>query len=222
METPNTLKILILANGDVNDGPLVRRALAAAPDAWVIAADGGARMARFFGLPVHTLIGDLDSLSAAEVAALAENGVDIHRYPEEKNETDLELALDWAANQGAAWIRILGAVGDRLDQTLSNVYLLALPALIGRDVRLLAGRQEIWLLHPGESLIQGAAGDTISLIPLNGDVRGVRTENLYYALRDETLVFGPARGISNVMQAAEARVWIREGVLLAVHTLGRA
>ncbi|NWG18344.1 MAG: thiamine diphosphokinase [Chloroflexi bacterium] len=222
METPNALKTLILANGDVNDGPLVRQALAAAPDAWVIAADGGARLARFWGLPVHTLIGDMDSLPAAEVTALAESGTEVQRYPEEKNETDLELAFIRAAGQGAVWIRVLGAVGDRLDQTLSNVYLLALPALVGRDVRLLAGKQEIWLLHPGESVIQGAAGDTVSLIPLNGDVSGVRTENLYYALRDETLVFGPARGISNVMQAGTARVWIREGILLVVHTLGRA
>lgn len=222
MATPNPLKSLIFANGDVGDGPMVRHTLAEAPDAVVIAADGGARVARHYGLPVHTLIGDVDSLTGDELAALAEQGADILRFPEEKNETDLELALLTAAQRGADWIRVIGAVGGRLDQTLGNVYLLALPELAGRDTRLVAGRQETWLLYPGESLIHGAPGDTVSLIPISGLVRGVRTERLYYPLRDETLAFGPARGMSNVMLTDTAQVWTQDGILLVIHTLGRA
>ncbi len=222
METQKPLKALIFVNGDANDGPMVRRVLAEAAGAWVLAADGGARQAAHFGLKVQTVIGDMDSLSPAELEALSADGAVIHRYPEEKDETDLELTLLHAAGADAVWIRIIAAIGDRLDQTLSNVYLLALPALAGRDVRIVAGKQEAWLLHPGETVIHGAAGDTLSLLPLSGTARGVRTENLYYPLRDETLVFGPARGISNVMQSDTARVWFSEGVLLAVRTIGRA
>ncbi|MBZ0279764.1 MAG: thiamine diphosphokinase [Anaerolineae bacterium] len=222
METQKPLKALIFVNGDSNDGPMVRRALAAAPDAWVLAADGGARQAAHFGLNVQTVIGDMDSLSTAELDALSSRGAHIHRYPQEKDETDLELTLLHAAGANAVWIRIIAAIGDRLDQTLSNIYLMALPALAGRDVRMVAGKQEAWLLSPGETLIYGAPGDTLSLLPLTGMARGVRTEHLYYPLRDETLVFGPARGISNVMQSDTARVWLGEGVLLAVHTIGKA
>ena len=222
MEAPNPLKILIFANGDTNDGPMVRRALNDAPDAWVVAADGGARQAGHYGRAIHTLVGDMDSLSASEIATVEANGAAIHRYAEEKDETDLELALILAAEKGATWIRVIAAIGDRLDQTLSNVYLLALPALRGLDVRLVAGKQEAWLLYPGENIISGAAGDTLSLLPISGAASGIRTENLYYPLRDETLTFGPARGISNVFQTAEARVRLSDGVLLAVHTIGRA
>lgn len=217
-----TSRALIFANGDINDGPFLRRALDAAPDALIVAADGGARLARHFGLRVTTVIGDMDSLSAPELADLEREGVDIHRYPEEKNETDLELALAWASERGVTWIRIIGGVGDRLDQTISNVYLLALPVLKGCDVRLVAGKQETWLLYPGESVIQGEQGDTVSLIPLGGAVQGIRTENLYYPLHDEPLGFGPARGISNVMKSDTARIRLREGLLLVVHTQGRA
>jgi len=222
VEAPNPLKTLIFANGDANDGPMVRRALDAAPDAWVIAADGGARQAAYYGRAVHTLIGDMDSLTPAEVETLAANGADVQRHPEEKDETDLELALLWAAGQGATWIRVIAAIGDRLDQTLSNVYLLALPGLRGLDVRLVAGTQEAWLLYPGEMVISGSAGDTLSLLPISGAARGIRTENLYYPLRDETLTFGPARGLSNVLTGDMARVWLEDGVLLAVHTIGKA
>jgi thiamine pyrophosphokinase len=215
--------LLIFVNGDSNDGPLLRRTLAAASHAHILAADGGAQQAQFYGLPVHTLIGDMDSLDAAEVTALMNQGAAILRYPEEKNETDLELALLWAAGQGAQWIRILCAIGDRLDQTLSNVYLMALPALRGLDVRMVSGKQEAWLAFPGQTnVIQGQPGDTVSLLPLNGRAAGVRTENLYYPLRGETLAFGPARGLSNVLQSDSARVWLDDGLLLVVHTLGRA
>ena len=217
-----TQRALIFANGEINDGPMVRRALAAAADAIIIAADGGAHAARRFDLEINLVIGDMDSLGEAALTTLTASGVEALRHPPEKDETDLELALLWAAQSGIEWIRIIGALGGRLDQTLSNIFLLALPQLNGRDVRLVAGIQEAWLCYPGETIIDGASGDTVSLIPLNGAAHGVRTENLYYPLHDETLTFGPARGVSNVMSTDQARVWLRDGVLLLVHTEGRA
>jgi thiamine pyrophosphokinase len=222
VETPHPLKALIFANGDANDGPLVRQVLSAAADAWVIAADGGARQAAFFGFRPQIIIGDLDSLSLAEVTALEAQGIEIRAAPPEKDETDLELALLYAAGQGAGWIRIIGGLGDRLDQTLGNLYLMALPALHGIDVRLVARNQEAWLLHPGENRIEGAPGDTLSLLPVSGDASGIRTDGLYYPLRYETLSFGPARGMSNLLTGSHARVTLGSGLLLAIHTLGRA
>ncbi|CAG0971171.1 thiamine pyrophosphokinase [Anaerolineae bacterium] len=216
-----TQRALIFANGDVNDGPMVQRAIAGWQDTLRIAADGGARTAAALDVPVTIVIGDMDSLSSDELADL-EPRAEILRYPPEKNETDLELALLYAVAHGATWIRIVGAVGDRLDQTLSNVYLMALPALAKVSVRMVAGKQETWLMGAGQHTIEGQAGDTLSLIPLNGTVRGVQTDGLYYPLRDEDLIFGPARGVSNVMNGAKAGVTVREGVLLVVHTLGRA
>jgi thiamine pyrophosphokinase len=164
----------------------------------------------------------MDSLGADELHDLAAHGAQIFRYPEEKSETDLELVLLWAARADARRIRIIGAVGDRLDQTLANMYLLALPALRGIDTRIVAGKQESWLAQAGMTDIHGAAGDTLSLIPLSGVVRGIRTDNLYYPLKDEDLLFGPARGVSNVMKGERASITVREGVLLVVHTVGKA
>jgi thiamine pyrophosphokinase len=215
-------QVLVFANGDVNDGPMVQQTLAAAPDAYVIAADGGARLAHRFGCIIDTVIGDMDSLETRELHALDADQVEILRYPPAKDETDLELALNYAARINADWIRILGGVGDRLDQTLSNVYLLALPSLRGRDVRLIAGNQEAFLLYPGDWQVAGAPGDTLSLIPLGGMVDNIETGQLQYPLHGERLVFGPARGVSNVMQTTTARIRFQAGILLVVRTLGRA
>ena len=222
MEAPKPLTAFIFANGSTEDGPFVQRELATAADAWVIAADGGARQAQYYGRTVKTVIGDLDSLDDAELAHLKEQGTDIRRFPPEKNETDLELAILYAAQNNFQRIRIFSALGGRLDQTLSNIYLLALPPLRNLDVRLLAGKQQAWLIYPGITTLLGASGDTISLIPIAGEAHGIRTHNLYYPLLDETLRFGPARGVSNVMQTETASVSFTEGVLLVVHTLGRA
>lgn len=224
METPQPLNktVFIFANGDANDGPLVRQALSTYPDATVIAADGGARQAIYYGKVIDEVIGDMDSLDDDEIAALEAAGATLLRHPVEKDETDLELALLRAAKMSANKIRLFAALGDRLDQTLSNIYLLGLNALQGRDVRIVAGKQEAWLAYPGMIVVSGHAGDTLSLIPVNGAAEGIRTENLYYPLKNETLRFGPARGISNVLTSSEARVWLEAGLLLVVHTLGRA
>ncbi len=221
-KTDTPRRALVFANGDLNDGPAVQAALQHAPDTAILAADGGARLALACGLVPGVVAGDLDSLSDDEVADLRARGATIERTPPEKDETDLELALLRAAEGGATWLRVLGAVGDRLDQTLANITLLAMDALNGRDVRLVAGRQTLWLIGPGQHALDGAPGDTISLLPLAGEAAGVRTDRLKYPLRDETLRFGPARGVSNVIQATGASVALTAGWLVVVHTPGRA
>ncbi|MCD4685143.1 MAG: thiamine diphosphokinase [Anaerolineae bacterium] len=222
MSDPQTSHALIFANGDLNDGPAVRAALDHAPESRIIAADGGARRALACDRTPDLVIGDCDSLSADEVRDLESRGAQIVRFPAAKDETDLELALVRAAQDGATWLRIIGAVGDRLDQTLANFYLLTLDDLIGRDVRLVAGRQTLWLLRPGTHTLHGTPGDTLSLLPLSGATENIRTTGLQYPLRGETLRLGPARGVSNVFATETATITFSAGLLIAVQTEGRA
>src|SRR6476659_8616142 len=147
----------------------------------LIAADGGALPLLRAGLLPQLVIGDLDSLAAADVAALAEGGVELRRYPREKDETDLELALLHAARAGATEIDVLGALGGRWDHTLANVALLALPELRGRRARLLAEKQTLFLVRDSIQL-EGQVGDTVSLLPMAGEARGVTTHGLRYPL----------------------------------------
>lgn len=220
MQGDTVRRALVFANGDLNNGPAVRAALDAGAGARIIAADGGARLARTCGHVPHVVVGDMDSLSAEEVDDLLAHGALIERHDPAKDETDLELALLYAVRSGARWIRIFGAIGGRIDQTLANITLLALDALDGCDVRLVSGAQTLWLIGPGAHEIHGARGDTLSLIPLTGDAVNIRTEGLDYPLRGETLHVGPARGVSNVLSGAQARVTFESGWLVVVHTPG--
>lgn len=219
--TPNAQHFIIVANGSIRPGPALDAVLARAHGAVIIGADGGAEAALKLKLKPALVIGDMDSLAPDTLAHLEQTGAEVIRFSSQKDETDLELAVIEAVKRDAQWIRILGATGSRLDQTLSNIHLLTLDELRGKDVRLVDGRQTTWLIGPGESIINGQADDTVSLLPLQGDVTGIHTEGLEYPLRDETLYFGPARGISNVLSAQEATVRIQSGCLLVVHTLGQ-
>ncbi len=215
---------LVFANGDLNNGPAVQAALDVdVPRPWyIIAADGGLRNVLALDLIPNLIIGDMDSVDPDWLSRAVSLGAEIRRFPVEKDETDLELALIAAVESGCGTIRIVGAVGDRIDQTVGNLYLLKLPALIGRDVRIVSGRQTTWLAYPAQTIVTGQPGDTLSLIPIEGDVIGIVTENLKYPLLHETLALGPARGMSNVMLGDEARFTFEHGLLLVIHTVGRA
>jgi len=205
--------IVIIANAPTLDITPYQGAIDMAD--YVIAADGGALPLAYAERLPDLVIGDMDSLDLKTLESLAERGVEMRRFPREKDETDLELALLHAAALGATSIDVLGALGGRWDHTLANVALLALPELQGRATRLLADRQVVFLVRDS-AVLAGQRGDTVSLIPLAGAAYGVTTEGMRYPLHDATLSFERARGVSNVLLEPPGRVSLRAGLLLVV------
>ncbi len=214
--------VLIVVNGEIADVEAIRTRLNTLDIAQVIAVDGGSKNCQLLDLDYDVILGDLDSLQPGERQALLKSGVRVEEFPLHKDETDLELALLYAIDQGAQEIFILAAVGGRLDMTMSNVYLLAHPHLEGVHVRIWHGDQTAWLIRPPGDEIEGQQGDTLSLIPIGSAAQGITTHNLVYLLDGESLYPGPARGISNVFTGSHARVDLQQGMLLAIHTPGRA
>ena len=209
-----TRRCVIIANGNPPD-PAIAHRYADQADL-LLAADGGACHALALNLAPQVVIGDLDSLDAEQQTRLRAAGTHFIVHPAAKDETDLELALLYAVHQDADPIVVLAALGGRLDQALANILLLTLPALIGRDVRLVDGAQTAFVVR-NQATIRGKPGDTVSLIPLGGEVRGVTTRGLAYSLTEGTLPFGPALGVSNEMTTSQARIQVRDGLLLCVH-----
>jgi len=209
------MKAVIFANGEVCASDLKRDFKDAE---LLIAADGGYRHFQSLETLPDLLIGDLDSTPKEVQVSWEKRGVTIIRHPEDKDQTDLELALLYADKRGAAQILVYGAVGGRLDMTLSNLLLLAHPE-ISADLTFLCGDQEVKLIPRGQSLtIQGKPGDRVSLIPLGPGTSGISTVNLKYPLDQDELAFGLTRGISNVMDADHAEISLEEGLLALIHT----
>ncbi len=184
---------------------------------FIIAADGGADRLAEHGVYPHVLVGDMDSISPTLLESLEHRGCRIMRFRREKDETDGELALREALTFGPRRLTILGALGGRIDHALANIALLAMPGLDGLEVSLFDGVS--WVrLALCEAEVRGHPGDLVSLIPWGGDVFGITTEGLAYPLRDEPLYAGAVRGVSNVLLGERARITLREGRLLVIHT----
>ena len=79
----------------------------------------GIRPARAFG--------DFDSVSDEEWAEIQKEVAELAAFQPEKDETDMELALNWALGQMPESISVFGATGGRLDHMLANVQLLLKP-----------------------------------------------------------------------------------------------
>ena len=185
---------------------------------WVIGANGGAARALAWGLLPDLVIGDMDSLPEQARAVLVAEGCRFIEHPRAKDETDLELALVHAVQEGAQEIVVLGALGGRLDHALANILLLTLPSLAGILVRIAEGDQQALLARSGKAVeLAGAPGDLVSLVPLGGDACGVTTRGLAWPLEEDTLRFGSSRGVSNEMTSGRAGIQVGEGLLLVVH-----
>ncbi len=181
----------------------------------VVAADRGLEHALSLGLDVTLAVGDFDSASPEAVAVAESAGVRVERHPEEKEATDLELALDAAAAMEPQRILVLAAEGGRLDHQLSALLLLASERYAGVQVDALVGPAWVHVVRLARTL-EGAPGELVSLLAVGGPAKGVTTAGLAYPLRGETLEAGTSRGISNVFATDTAQVSLDEGVLLAI------
>jgi thiamine pyrophosphokinase len=207
-------RIIIFANGDLPDLNKARALIH--KDDYIICADGGTRHALALDCKPDLIIGDMDSADRGQLQKLQEAEVSIELFPHDKNETDLELAINRAIELNPKRITIVAALGGRLDQTLANISLLTDLRLSQFDVRLDDGMEEVFLCRH-QVQVDGRSGDLVSLIPWGRAAVEVQTMNLKWALNKEALYPDRTRGISNEMIGESASISIGSGLLLIVH-----
>jgi thiamine pyrophosphokinase len=204
--------VVVLAGGD----PVKRVLRALLPESvTVVAADSGLEQAARLGLRVDIVVGDLDSVDPAALAAAETAGATIERHPVAKDHTDLELAVRTAQRLGAPRVIIVGAWGGRIDHELANLLLLASPTYAALHLEAVGAGGRIVAVHDRAELT-GRAGDLVTLLAVGGPAHGVTTDGLEYPLRGETLEPGATRGVSNVLLGTRATVELTSGSLLAM------
>jgi thiamine pyrophosphokinase len=209
-------RIVIFANGLLEDPALLLKRLQ--PGDRIFCADGGTYHALALGLTPEMIVGDLDSLAAETIAQMEAAGVTLRRYSENKDQTDLELALDLAVADQPEEILLVTALGGRLDQALANILLLTQPKYGHVKLTLLDGLQSAIVLRDHSRLtLEGEPGDILSLVPLTPQVTGVNFSGVGWPLTQATLRLGSTWSISNVLKEQQARVEIDEGMVLLVH-----
>lgn len=206
------MKVLILTNGEYGDYSFCQEE---SHYDRVICADRGICHARALGITPDLIVGDFDSGSEEDLTYFESQGIRVLRFKPEKDETDTEIAVQQAIEMGAKEVDIYGGLGSRLDHSLANIHLLYPLLKRGISGRLLNPNNSVSLaMH--QCIIKGEKGDLVSLIPFAGDVEGVTTTGLAYALHNATIPIGTSLGISNYLLGQVAEVTIKKGVLIVI------
>ncbi len=177
-------------------------------DDLLLAADGGYDYLSRNGMTPQLLLGDLDSLKTPPA------GLETRVFPTEKNETDMELAVQEALSRGAEELYLYGALGGRLDHTLANIQLVAGLARKGFRAYLVSEKTTVTALHDGALRFSEAFTGTLSVFAYGGEARGVTLVGLRYPLTDYVLPDDVSLGVSNEFTGREARVSVADGTLL--------
>lgn len=186
----------------------------------VVAADSGADLAARLGIAVDLIVGDLDSVSPQTLAAARDAGAEIRRYPTDKDQTDLELAIDAAVDAGATELVVLGGAGGRFDHLLGNVGVIAAAAHRHRPASVEAwiGGAFVAVLDASARATWAAelpAGATLSVLAWSGDAV-VSEGGVRWPLDRHVLAAGSALGVSNEALGGGVVVTVHEGSALVI------
>lgn len=180
-------------------------------DALLIAADGGYNKMQAAGLVPDFMIGDMDSLTGA-----LPEGAPVRILPREKDVTDTDAAVEFALQNGAGAVWLLGAGGGREDHTLANLSLLArlskkkIPCLLfGPDYTAAA-------VTDGELDLPARESGTVSVLAWSDVCRDVTISGLKYTLQNGSLTNTFALAVSNEFIGLPAHVRVGSGTLLVM------
>lgn len=210
------MKICIILNGKIKNYDYIKNIITKNNYDYIICADGGANHSYKMGITPDYIIGDLDSISSNIIDFYKLKNVKFEKFPSKKNETDTEICVYLASRLNAKEIDFIGALGGRLDHMIANINLLYYVRNQGIYTKIISEDEDIYIAINEEISISGDMGDTISVIPLNGDAKGVTLNRLEYPLNNYDMKFSLPLGISNVMLDKKCNIKVEQGSLIII------
>lgn len=208
------MKALLIANGCIDNVQFYKEeVLGKVHYDIVVCADGGIENTLKLGLIPNIVIGDLDSITNDTMEMMVKENIKTIKYPKEKDETDTELVLDYLIKQRCSTVTMMGCLGNRMDHSLANIYLLKKLLKNKINGHIIDENNHITLIDNQIELIDKKE-HIVSLIPLTDRVEGITTKGLYYPLDNALMLKEKPYGISNVIISNDAKVNISSGELL--------
>jgi len=207
--------IAVMGNGPQELVPDLTR-YKAEIDIW-IGADRGSLTLMDHCITPDYAVGDFDSMAETDKESVRKQANVFEQHPSEKDQTDLEIALDKAYALHAEKIYLFGVTGGRLDHELINIQLLY--SIMTRNIqgRVVDAQNELAISEPGTHKINhDKKYPNISFIPYSRDVKGLTLEGFYYPLINETISWGSTRCISNKLISDFGTFSYEEGILLVI------
>ena len=213
------MKVCIILNGEIKDYKYIKNIIDKNNYDYIICSDGGANHAYKMDIIPDYIIGDLDSIEDNILKYYKSKHVQFEKFPAKKDETDTELSILLAKKLNGKKIDLIGALGGRIDHTIANINLLYYIKNKGITPKIISEREEIYIAIDEEIIIYGNIGDTISIIPIKGDAKGITLENLEYTLDNYNVEFSKPLGVSNVMKKNSCNIKINEGSILIIKNI---
>lgn len=210
------MKAIIFAGARIENYDFCREYLTDAD--CIICCDAGMHHAKALGIEPDFIVGDFDSVRADILEEYRRKNIPMRQFPARKNETDMELGIFLALEQGADDLILFGGIGDRFDHTLANAHYLL--ALRKKDVRArLVDEKNCVEVIDRHLTLHGKIGDIVSTIPLSMEVKGITLTGFSYPLTDFDLRLDDDYiAVSNVLAAEEAEIDIKEGYLFVIRS----
>ncbi|MDO4965661.1 MAG: thiamine diphosphokinase [Lachnospiraceae bacterium] len=156
------------------------------------------------------IVGDFDSHENPN------RNVETIVLPTEKDDTDSVFAVKEAIKRGFTEMLLVGALGDRLDHGLVNVYVLMY--LYDRNIKatIVDDFSEVCLIGNNKGYVTDN-WPFFSLVAIAGEAKGVTIENAKYLLNDAVISPSYQYAVSNEpLKGKTAEISVKEGYLLLI------
>ncbi len=212
------IKTLIVSGGNVEKNCFNQIYLSNKFD-YIIASDRGLEVLDKYNVKPNYIIGDFDSINKRILDKYINNkDIAIKKLNPEKDYTDTHMAIKLAIELQSTNIIILGAIGNRIDHTISNIHVLKETLNKKIECIIIDNRNEIQLINKKTILRTNENYKYISLIPFTTKVKGVTLKGFKYPLSDATLEIGHSIGVSNEQTEKLAIIDLKEGILILIRS----
>ncbi|MGB3368438.1 MAG: thiamine diphosphokinase [Acidaminobacteraceae bacterium] len=212
------LNSIIIANGEIKDYKKTKIIIdnIMTSGAIIIAADGGSNHLDALGVTPNYIVGDLDSSNSLDELKSKFRGCEFELYNSEKDYTDMELAINLAVSLSSPLVYLIGCLGNRLDHTLGNLFLLKTIKFKGLRGVILNETNHVEYISNEIAEIDFDGYKYFSFIPVEGDIKSVTLKGMKYPLDDMFVEFGSTLGISNELVGKKASIELRDSSAIII------
>lgn len=175
----------------------------------VIAVDGGYKYLQELDILPDIVLGDFDSLGYEP------KGIRHVKFPVQKDESDMELAILRAKKMGCDSLYIFGALGRRLDHTIANLGIFAKASEDGISVCAVDNECAIFFITGPDTFEADAREEgTVSVFSASDVSTGVFERGLEWDLDDIELNNRTSLGLSNQLIGEPVMIGVESGTLM--------
>ena len=201
-------RCIIVGGADIGNYDYIMSRLS---EDFFVFCDSGLRHMDRLGVRPDLIVGDFDSSENPHLA-----GVETIVLPCEKDDTDTLYAVKEALGRGFREFLLIGVIGNRLDHTLGNVYILTFLDSVGAHGLIIDDYSEMELVSR-EPVFVDDDFTYFSLINITGETRDITIEDAKYPLSKATITTDYQYGISNEpLPGKRAAVSVGEGRALLI------